>query len=320
MTHPIVYNFTQNKTKNQTEDTNEKQKVFSFNISPQTGVGYGRIENVQDARQAVYIANALSKKKVLNRKLSDDELFELSQIISTVKNKRFLDARLHLLEEITTIDAFFENNNLLEDNGAAYFTTLYDMWQYGDLFSRKSGYEMSFLLLPYYSYQNEKYTPEIRDMILHSNQNTMILNFSYEKPFKSNWQHSLYADVSGGIGSSSVQNKQTDNDYKNDTKNKIISATANYSLGYYPNTRTYIRVTTSQRISKYIYDDDRRFTSFYSMLGANLYYYFSPNLRLTSDCNLFYSPNRLKGFEEYQPTRENRFSSSFTIRLTYSIF
>ena len=315
----ISYNSTQNKIENPLENRDEKQKEFSLNISPQLGVGYGRIENVQDARQAVYIANALSKKKVLTRNLSNDELSELSQIISTVKNKRFLDSRLHLMEEITSLDTFFVNNNLLADNGASYFTTLYDMWQYGELFSRKSGYEISFVVRPYYEYKKIKYTPIMRDVIYNSDEHIISLNFSYEKPFKLNWQHSVSAAVFGDFYSSSEENKQTDNNYKNSTKYRSFAALANYSLGYYPNTRTNIRIRASQQISKEIDDDENSSTYYYAMLDAGLYYYFSPNLRLTGNCGLMYSPSRDKGNEGSYFNRDV-FSSSVYIQLTYFIF
>ena len=314
MLSSISYLFSQDKTKNQSEDSNLKQKNFSFNISPQIGIGYGRIENVRDARQVVYIANALAKKMVLTRNLSDDELFELSKIISTVKNKRFLDARLRLIEEITTLDAFFTDKDLLADNSAAYFTTLYDMWQYGDNFPRNSGYEISFLVRPNYGYQNAKYTPNIQDIIFKTNQHEIGLNFGYEKPFKLKWQHSTSAMVFGGINSTSIKSKQM-NDLNNNIK--TINASVNYSLGYYPNTRTHIQVTTRQQLLNTNYKDDRHSTEFFSSLGANLYYYFSPNLLLTGDCSLYYSPRRYKG---YYANRDNRFSSSFFIRLTYLLF
>ena len=314
----MYYNFSQEKIKNPTEESNRREKEFSSNISPQLGIGYGRIESVQDARQAVYIADALSKNKVLTRNLSDDELFELSQIISTVKNKRFLDSRLHLIEEITTLNSFFEDNDLLADNGASYFTTLYDMWQYGDLFPRKSGYEISFQIRPYYSSRNIKYTPEIRDMIYRSNEHLMSLSFSYEKPFKLNWQHSLSTEVSGGVNSYSRQNKQIDNGNIDKSNQSSFHASAEYSLGYYPNTRTHIQVTALQEISRHISDDESRLTYFGSMLTANLYYYFSPNLRLSGDCGLRYSPTRFKG--TYVSYDQNTFSSSFNIQLTYLIF
>jgi hypothetical protein len=85
------------------------------------GIGYGRIENVQDARQAIYIANALSKNGVLTRNLSNSEMFELSQIISTVKNKRFLDSRLRLIEEITTVTSSITRKNKQTENGQHFF-------------------------------------------------------------------------------------------------------------------------------------------------------------------------------------------------------
>jgi len=234
----VSYNLAHNIIKNQSEDSNEKQKELCLNVSLRLGVGYGRIEDVQDARQAVYIASALSKKNVLTRNLSNDELFELSQKISTVKNKRFLDSRLHLIDEITSVDSFFVNNNLLADNDAAYFTTLYDMWQYGDLFARRSGYEISLVARPYSVRQNEKYTPMMREHLYTSNQYIVSLDFRYEKPFKLNWQHSVTAGGNGGIYSYRQRDKQTDNNYTYNTDSKLFSVYANYSLGYYPNTRT----------------------------------------------------------------------------------
>ncbi|MDR0231260.1 MAG: hypothetical protein LBI82_03990 [Dysgonamonadaceae bacterium] len=322
----VSYNFTQNKIEKQSEDSNQKQKTFFFHFSPQVGVGYGRIENVEDARQAIYIVNALSKRKVLTRNLSNNEMLELSQKISTVKNKRFLDSRLHLIDEITSVDSFFVNNNLLADNGAAYFTTLYDMWQYGALFSRKSGYEISFMARPYSVYQNEKNTPIMRNHIYNSNQYIISLDFSYEKPFKLNWQHSVAAGGYGGIYSNSYRNEQTDNNYTNNTdKVKAFSAFANYSLGYYPNTRTNIRVIAGQQMAKSIYDYDnerhQNTTSYHSTLRANLNYYFSPNFRVAGNCGLWYTPsrNRYKGYEGYY-SNSNYFSSLFNIQLIYSIF
>ena len=315
----ISYNFNRNKTENVLEDTDQKQKKFFFHISPQAGTGYGRIENVRDARHTVYIANALTKNGVLTRRLSDEEMMEMSQIISTVKNKRFLDSRQHFIEEITSLDTFFADHDLLADNGAAYFTTLYDMWQYGDLFSRRSGYEISFAIHPSFSHQKVKYTPIIQEMIYQSNQYLMSLSFDYEKPFQLKWQHSLSTEVFGGIYSSSTEEKQ--NNFKNTEtdKNNMFSALAYYALGYYPNTRTNIQITTSQQMLKYINEDDTNSTIFQSMLGANLFYYFSPNLRLSCDFDLVYSPRRYRGNENYYSDR-NYFSSLFNIQMTYLIF
>jgi len=311
------YFYKQDKTKNQLADSDQKQKRFTFDISPQIGVGIGRIENVRDARHAVYVANALSKRKVLTRNLSHDELYELSQKMSTVKNKRFLDSRLHLIDEIALVDSFFVNNNLLADNGPAYFTTLYDMWQYGDLFPRESGYELSFLVKPYYSHRNEHYTPATQDVIQNSYQYNMFFNFKYEKPFKLNWQHSLNASLSGSINSESAEIKQTNNTLK--TKINSVSGYASYTLGYYPNTRTSIQVLAAQRIQQAKYDDGKTTIGSTTQLNAKLYYYFSPYLRLTGNYDLSCYPVRFKGFVENY-TNRNIFNSLFNIQLTYMFF
>ena len=138
----------------------------------------------------------------------------------------------------------------------------------------------------------------------------------YEKPFKLNWQHSVVAGAFGGIYSQ--RNEQTD--YKTiNTDGKTFYAYAGYSLGYFPNTRTNIRVTALQQISKYIEDDERNSMSSFTSLTANLYYYFSPNLRLAGNCNLRYLPIRYK-LNEGQTTNRNDFSSAFTLQLTYFIF
>jgi len=319
----VSYSFEQETMNNQTGERSDiKQRAFNLNISPRIGIGYGRIENVQDARQAIYIANALSKKKVLTRNLSNDELFELSQKISTVKNKRFLDSRLHLIDEITTVDSFFVSNNLLIDNGAAYFTTLYDMWQYGDLFTRKSGYEISLAARPYFYDQNRKYTPEEQKNFYNSYQYTMSLDYSYEKPFKLNWQHSVAAGVSGNISSSFQRYEQTGNIDEYTTDSKGFTVYANYSLGYYPNTRTNVRVTAQQQMLKSYYhnegdyyDNEGSNINSISALSASLYYYFSPNLRLAGSCSLRYLSNNNGDYSNI-----NQFASSFSVQLTYYIY
>jgi len=206
---------------------------------------------------------------------------------------------------------------LLADNGATYFTTLYDMWQYGDLFPRESGYELSFLVKPFYTHRNENYIPAMRDVIHNSYEHNVMLNFNYEKPFKLNWQHSLNASLSGSIYSESAEIKQTNNTLK--TKINSVSGYASYALGYYPNTRTNIQLLASQRMQHAKYDDGKTAISSSTMLNAKLCYYFSPHLRLTGNYGLSYYPVRFKGFVENYINR-NIFDSRFNIQLTYLFF
>jgi len=319
----LSYNFTQNKEKNQStkldalSESNQKQNQFVFDFSPKVGIGYGRIENVEDARQAIYIANALSKKRILTRNLSTEELFDLSQQISTVKNKRFLDSRLHLIDEITTIDSFFVKNDLLSNNGAAYFTTLYDMWQYGALFSRKSGYEISFVAFPYYTYNYLKNTPKVQDETTHYPQHRTFLEtdltFNYEKPVKLNWQHSVVV-VSAAVFPE--KEKESNSLYSN---LKLLETSAQYSLGYYPNTRTNIQGTVGQQIRKIMYENDYNYTNYITRLSVNINYYISPYFRITGSYGINYQ-HYLNKYNDPEYYKNNNFSTSFNIHLIYSIF
>ncbi|MDR2839658.1 MAG: hypothetical protein LBV75_00100 [Paludibacter sp.] len=292
--------FTQNTTKEQAFEKNQKLNKFVFNFTPSLGIGYGRMENVEDARQAVYIANALSKKHILARNLSNEELLELSQQISTIKNKRFLDARLHLTDEISTVDSFFVKKDLLSNAGAAYFTTLYDMWQYGALFSRKAGYEISFITHPRYTYQYLHNIPELEGVVNNLNQ-TILENglvFNYEKPVKLNWQHSVEV---GGFANNS----------------KYLSAWTSYSLGYYPNTRTNIQAKVWQQIRNQV-DKYSDYSNYMAGLNVSVNYYFSPYLKIAGSCNLDYEHywNKNNGAQNV----DNNYLNTYTIQLIYSIF
>ena len=316
----ISYNFTQDKKIIQKIESNQKQNEFIINFSPRLGFGYGRIENIEDAHQAVYIANSLSKRKILTRNLSNEELFELSQQISTIKNKRFLDSRLHLIDEISTVDSFFVKKDLLSNNGADYFTTLYDMWQYGALFSRKAGYEISFVVYPYYTYDYIKNIPELQSDAIHYSHRAWFeadLAFNYEKPLKLNWQHS----VGAGAFAYFQQGKFGKTDFKSIFSNnsKMFSAFAQYSLGYYPNTRTNVQATVGQQIRKWINnivnDEISTYIRNTVILNLSLNYYFSPYFKIAGSYGLNYDRYNV---EEH--SKNDYFSTSLNISLMYSFY
>ena len=100
---------------------NNTSKVLELSVSLR--VGKGRIERVEDARQAIYILENLAKRRVLSRELTGEEIDAFARVISAVKNKRFFDARLRLIDEVTAVDSFLVASGALASGGAAYFTT-----------------------------------------------------------------------------------------------------------------------------------------------------------------------------------------------------
>jgi len=95
---------------------------------------------------------------------------------------------------------------------------------------------------------------------------------------------------------------------------KIFDASAQYSLGYYPNTRTNIQGTAGQRVITQS-DAGYEYGRYIAYLNVSVNYYFSPYLRATGDCSL--------NFDQYYSKdsyKNNGFKALFNARLIYFIF
>ena len=253
-----------NKTNNLNKADRGNGNSFNTGLNLYVGVGIGRIETVTDAQQAIYLINAFAKNKRLNRDLSTTEIFSLSQEISRVKNKRFLDYRLHLIDEVSHVDSFFVANNLINKSDANYFTTLYDIWLYGDKFERKSGSSLELRLSPtlYTTNSYIKNSQEIYiDSLFESKDNSLFsspnlsLSYQYEKPVNQKWQKSVNASLAVEFTNfkSTSQDLITNMTTESSNSTKIARAYASYKLGFYPNTRTNIFAQVSQNLGYNFY-------------------------------------------------------------------
>ena len=302
---------------------NHTSKVLELSVPLR--VGKGRIERVEDARQAIYILENLSKRKVLSRELTGEEIDAFARVISAVKNKRFFDARLRLIDEVTAVDSFLVASGALASGGAAYFTTLYDYWMYGDLFERKSGTEISGGVRPVFYYDKADMDYEdyaIRDYGTKQLGSGVIadVRLDYEKPTSLYWQHSAYAQLYGRYN-------YTHFDYDGEswpltTKRDVYVAglSGSYAFGYYPNSRTNVNFGVRENLTwqkfneRDSYEDFDPFVSSRTDLFLNLYYYFSPQLRLAAEGNLGYQYSGQENIDY------SRWTGNFVLTLTYSLF
>ena len=315
--------------------TKETYKNYFLAVTPTVGVGIGRIESVEDARQAIYILDDLSKKGILTRPLSNEEIFQFSQQISRVKNKRFLDSRLHLIDEITTVDSILVSNNLLNKSDARYFTSLYDNWQYGALYSRKSGQSFEITFTPSYNWNYIKNNPTDATNNSWINQNNVIgglsLTYIYEKPVNLNWQHSVLASLNGSTNLNSSLNQVGDpysyygsssNVNLNGFDNKSVNLNGRYTLGFYPNTRTYVNaglrqsflLSYNKEVNNTSDSWNKTFVSNTS-LNFSAYYYLSQQLRLSMNASL--GDNYTN---DYSINKNNQINVSFGGTISYSFF
>lgn len=309
----------ENKTYMPKRDALYKQTDNQLRVETAVGVGWGRIEDVTDARQAIYIIDALRKNGVLNRDLSVQEMFDFSQLISSVKNKRFLDSRLHLIDELTTVDNYLKNKGVIADGGAAYFANLNDMWQYGALFERKSGYEVTFNANPWFTwgknYRLEKDSNNPQENInttqpYNSQLYMASLDFSYHKPVKNVWQHNFYTRVHYDATFSSML-VEPQNRY-------LIHG--GYELGYYPNTRTHLSFSLSGTSNWHNYHSDvvnRKISVVTRQInsGFRIHYYFSPQLSISGSFALI---NSLHDYENDR--KDSSLNAHFDAHLIYKFF
>ncbi len=273
--------------------TTIKSNSFGFSLSIPVKYGFGRIENVTDARHAVYILEELLSNNRLNT-VSTENILEFSSLISKLKNMRFFDSRHRKIYEIEALDSFLTTKKMISKSDARYFTTLNDLWDFGGTQSRSSGERISFGLTPgtsliktNSSYSDTSYTDI--DNTIKSYSITGKIEYYREKPISLKWQKSTNVSLYGKYY------YLNDDNYLPNSQIPSIGLFFTQSLSYYPNTRTTLSFNYGgkyiQHLSNKLNQSDFKgsktkgalvFTEF------NTTYYFSPKLRLNANANLSY--------------------------------
>ncbi len=317
--------------------------------------GVGRIEQVQDARHALYLFDHLSRIDRITKNENGDEVIEFASLISTLKNKRFFDSRIRRMEEIESVDSFLLAKNYVLKHDARYFTTLGDYWDYGNSPVRYSGSRISFAILPgvfytHFDENNISYFPDENFSRQYSVYAFLVnagIEYTKEKPINLYWQNSIgvygfVGTVEGKINYLSENDKQT-------LRVPNIQAGFTHTIGFYPNTRTdasfgyevrYIKLFDKYNVDKKIAGLDGMGVNTAAHIAVN--YYISPKFRLnlSGDLNYIWENSKSSSvltFESIQQSslfisnisnfriarygfKVNSISSSFQLALIYSIF
>ena len=295
---------------NHRENDDWESNYNSTSVNPSFGVGFGkgRIEQVQDYRQAILIINEMEKRGVLNRGLTENELLEFAQEISIIKNERFFDSRKRKEKELKTIDSFLHQRGLIADNDINYFVGMDDMWRYGALQIRESGDEIKFVVFPGYVYDD--WSGNVYEQLNLGG----AIRYKYRKPLNLKWQFNTnlnlnhyYHKVLKQEGISTSETKYRSN------------FIANSAVGYYPNTRTYISaelfLVVENRSNDKVLDSDGY--NEHIRLATRAYYYISEKLRLGLNISYNWYNN-----ETYGNTVTGSSSNNFNydLALNYAIF
>lgn len=313
-------------------------------------IGKGRIEQVQDARLAMYLLDDLHRLNRDKRSASDEDVIALAHLITTLHYKRFFDSRFRKIAEITAIDSFMQSNKIAGTPDAAYFTSLTDNWNYSNNPVRNNGHRIFAGIEADFNYYFNK--NNLDDKLANTNiiETTFkqqgggvfaVVGLNYEKPISLTWQKSL--NFKARFGSTFDLQPRQRLIYYDPTYNSyiqrfpLVNLTADYGYGYYPNSRTWliaswqltcgnetIMVGTSRK------DKGNSQYYFYANTGPRVqaYYYLSEKLRLqftfNGEFNLtntnFNNIFTLPPLGLIKNGRTIWWNQSLNVALTYSLF
>jgi hypothetical protein len=338
----LYYNFYNIKTK-RTNTKGEGNDVNNqFNFSLPLSVGYGRLEPVEDARLAIYIIESLTMEGKIKNQPSESIITKFAEEISKIKRKRFFDRRIKSIEEMQTIDSFLLANNIVNSNDIRYFTALRDQWDYAAGPSRKTGFSVNAgfynnirlnkLVQAIPMYDNNTWVYNDRKTTTNTYAAGLFLRFDHSKPLNLYWQSDLFSESHYYIELTRDPSKTDDVTKNFDTK--IFSTSINYNIRFLPDSRTSVGYTVggnyqnssgdrqaynnSVPVKGHMNDNN---ISFFGKL--DMYYYFSPQLRITCNWSMNTFNNRSStkiGTVSDNKTIDSNFDDSFNIGFVYSFF
>jgi len=289
-----------------TTEITSPAKLINSNNNVTFYIGIGRINQVEDARQAIYILDDLKEKELLNNYPDGSKILELAQLFTKLKNDRFLDDREKKIYQITQIDSFFQANNLVKNANATYFTLLNDNWDNCATPERQSGnrfmlgaegsymHQASESSTTYIDYNNSSYKG-YQNSYTNNYQYGFFIKHQWYYPANLKWQFGNSIKLGYKIFDSNKHQYAKGRNYiydnsdayyvnnytKHDTTEvtrKAYELTDCVELGYYPNSRTSFTFKTTVNIEtvkrkKHTYGYDNSFYSYASSYNNNHFKY-----------------------------------------------
>ncbi len=322
-------------------------------LSGSLGAGYGRIEDVTRARQALYILDELKEAGLLKRIVQEEDVRSLADLLISLNYLRLFDSRLVEQERLRQIINHLKGKGLIEEAEVESFVIIYDLYKNGALFIRKSGWEI--YPLAGFHYENsdlERSSNTVATDTTNSYKNMDFEdNYNIEEHFsylKINYSHILNRDwqlnFSSNVGY--LWKTRDDEDINVHEENSVYDTTITkynydiegldysiaFQLDWYPDTRTMMWSHVSfeysslegDGIKRTYYDEadlelkmKQEVQSFYFSTGIS--YYFSPQL---SAVLMFSVQNYRRLYENISPSYyyDDDFRAAYRLTINYSIF
>ncbi|MEQ1554430.1 MAG: hypothetical protein ABL929_09645, partial [Ferruginibacter sp.] len=165
--------------------SSSKYNVKNFEENLVVGVGKGRLENVTDMQNAIWLAKILEEDKNLSRKLTLDEINGLAKELTKSNNFRILDNRRKIIYTLKVIDKYLQSKNVIAKTDINYFANLNDILYFANNAFRQSGTIKYVRLIPHFGNNEDIGEQKVSSSVnkyIYSNKNIGAkLRIGYEK-------------------------------------------------------------------------------------------------------------------------------------------
>jgi hypothetical protein len=276
-----------------------KVKWADYNAAITLGIGKGRLENVTNMQNALWLYKDLQDEQRLTRALTPDELNELGQVITLANNTRVLDARRRTRFTLETTDKFFQQKNVLTATDINYFSSLNDILFFAINQPRLAGTEFYVRVTPAITQamNDQINNPVGTDYKSRFDNRSVLLaaGISRYKPINLRHQNNYGIALDLNYNSDHESNKYfAGGSLVNQYDYNPILRQADLSLFFehaiYPNTRTALNFSLD---SKTGYQDIETQSGFFGTanLSAYISYFVSYRTRLSCNLSANYSKN-----------------------------
>ena len=274
----------------------EKNKQNDYTAAINIGIGKGRLENITDMQNALWLYKTLQEEQRLSRSLTDNELDELGHTITLANNTRVLDFRKKTQFILETTDKFFQQKNVLTANDIRYFTALNDILFFASNSQRLSGTEIYIRLTPAILNASRN---EINTSVSTKNENkilnkSVLLSAGINKYLPSNLRHqnnygfSLRLDyISYHEANKYFLSGSLINQFGLNATIKQAGGSLFFQHAIYPNTRTIISFELQSEAGYQDVDSESGFFGMADLFGS-LNYFISYRTRLIGNLGATY--------------------------------
>lgn len=275
-----------------------KNTISDLYLNIGAGLGSGRLENVTDMQNALWLNKALKEDHILKGQLSEDELIGLGKAITSANNTRVLDSRRKTRFILETVDKYLQGKGLISKTDIKYFSALNDVIFYAINSQRMSGVEKYIKLVPVFSYRRD-FDRQAEPVYENETKTTakaisLIASWKKYKPVSLFHQRNFGVALQLMRGEKDLLYTQSGNGTPSETKsyddNSKVAISAFFQHLYFPNTRTTISFTFDTEGGYQIYSGNSQWFNM-TNVGCSLNYFISNNTRLTGGIGATFQKN-----------------------------